>query len=602
MAIRMTGIISGLDTEGIIKELMEAHNAKKTKIENKITKHEWKQEKWKELNTKIYALYTGTLSKAKTQGSYLTKTVTSSNDSKVTATATTNAVNGTHRICVNKMASAQYVTGAALGKYTDAEGEEQVVSGTTKLTELDFEVSDTMETQINIAAGDKKVTLAVTDKTTVSDFVDACKSAGLNASYDTAQKRFFISAADSGAENAFSITTSTAGDTAQKNAVRDLLDYSKLNSTARVKVDNALLTYKDEDATDEEKEAALDAINTYAANKTYRDLVDKYKAGEIAGKEDELAQIKADAEAEYLAGLKDGETPDETAKKEAIDAAVLKKAEEYANEQRTAFEEGATTGNAFYDATEAVETALSAYAAASSESAGSIAGNSLERLGLGEVSFTKVDGKLIYTTTGDVALVEASDSEIEYNGAILTGSSNTIIANGLTINVNGVTAGTDEEYISVNVSKDTQAVYDMVKAFVKEYNEVLDALNTSYNAASARGYDPLTDEEREQMTEEQIEKWENKIKDSLLRRDSTVSGLVTSMKNSMQKAVFYNGKQYSLGSLGIGTTDYTEYGKLHINGDKDDAAVSDKTDKLMAAIEEDPEMVMEVMTQLASGL
>ena len=56
MGIRMSGLISGLDTESIIKELMKAQNTKKTKIENKITKHEWKQEKWAELNKKIYEI------------------------------------------------------------------------------------------------------------------------------------------------------------------------------------------------------------------------------------------------------------------------------------------------------------------------------------------------------------------------------------------------------------------------------------------------------------------------------------------------------------------------------------------------------------------
>ena len=48
----------------------------------------------------------------------------------------------------------------------------------------------------------------------------------------------------------------------------------------------------------------------------------------------------------------------------------------------------------------------------------------------------------------------------------------------------------------------------MVKDFVKKYNEVLEELNTKYNADSAKGYDPLTDEQKEAMTEDQIEKWE----------------------------------------------------------------------------------------------
>ena len=57
MPIRMSGMISGMDTEALIKELMSAQSAKKTKLEQKKTKLEWKKEKWAELNTKIYKLY-----------------------------------------------------------------------------------------------------------------------------------------------------------------------------------------------------------------------------------------------------------------------------------------------------------------------------------------------------------------------------------------------------------------------------------------------------------------------------------------------------------------------------------------------------------------
>ena len=70
MPIRMSGLVSGLDTENIIKELMAAQSQKKTKIENKITKHEWKTDKWKDLNKKLYDFYKGSLSKARLEGSF----------------------------------------------------------------------------------------------------------------------------------------------------------------------------------------------------------------------------------------------------------------------------------------------------------------------------------------------------------------------------------------------------------------------------------------------------------------------------------------------------------------------------------------------------
>ena len=77
MAIRLSGMISGLDTDAIIKELMSAQSLKKTKIEQNKEKLEWKKEKWEEMNTKIYSLYTEKLSELKLQGTFLTKKVSS---------------------------------------------------------------------------------------------------------------------------------------------------------------------------------------------------------------------------------------------------------------------------------------------------------------------------------------------------------------------------------------------------------------------------------------------------------------------------------------------------------------------------------------------
>jgi flagellar hook-associated protein 2 len=140
MAIRMSGMVSGMDTESIIKSLMEVQTTKKTKVENEKTKHEWKQEKWAELNTKIYDFYTNTASKLRLQGSFNTKKATSNNDSKVAISASTSAVNGTSTLQVNKLASSQYVTSA---KLTD-------VKESTKLESLGFKTPSVDENGVNV--------------------------------------------------------------------------------------------------------------------------------------------------------------------------------------------------------------------------------------------------------------------------------------------------------------------------------------------------------------------------------------------------------------------------------------------------------------------
>ena len=94
MAIRMTGLASGMDTEGIIKELMSAKSLKKTKLENSKTKLEWKQEKWSDLNTKLYKLYTEQVSKIRLQSTYNAQKASSSDETKASVKANSTVANG----------------------------------------------------------------------------------------------------------------------------------------------------------------------------------------------------------------------------------------------------------------------------------------------------------------------------------------------------------------------------------------------------------------------------------------------------------------------------------------------------------------------------
>lgn len=104
-----------------------------------------------------------------------------------------------------------------------------------------------------------------------------------------------------------------------------------------------------------------------------------------------------------------------------------------------------------------------------------------------------------------------------------------------------------------------------------------------------------------------MEKWEQKIKDSLLRRDESLEKVMNAMTSSMSKGYEVNGKTYYLSSFGIKTLGYfnapenQEYA-YHIDGDEDDTATSGNADKLMAMITSDPDTVISFMQQLTSGL
>ena len=128
-------------------------------------------------------------------------------------------------------------------------------------------------------------------------------------------------------------------------------------------------------------------------------------------------------------------------------------------------------------------------------------------------------------------------------------------------------------------------------------------MDEAYNADSSKGYEPLTDEEKDAMSDKEVEKWETKIKDSLLRKDDTLNSVANTLKNDMASSFIINGKSYALSSFGISTLGYfasgeNEKGVYHIDGDKDDTTTSGNEDKLRAAIASDPETVVSFFSQL----
>ena len=111
--------------------------------------------------------------------------------------------------------------------------------------------------------------------------------------------------------------------------------------------------------------------------------------------------------------------------------------------------------------------------------------------------------------------IDAADAEITLNDVKYTSSSNTFKINGLTIQAQAVTDGE----VTITTDTDVQGMYDKIKNFLSDYNSLMTEMSSLYNADSAKGYEPLTSDEKEAMSDTEINEWEKKIKDSLLRRD-----------------------------------------------------------------------------------
>jgi flagellar hook-associated protein 2 len=203
--------------------------------------------------------------------------------------------------------------------------------------------------------------------------------------------------------------------------------------------------------------------------------------------------------------------------------------------------------------------------------------------------------------------IDGADAQIRLNDVLYTSSSNIFDINGLSITAAAVTGDGDENAITITTDTDTQAIYDKIKDFLTEYNSVINEMTKLYNADSSYGYDPLTDDEKDAMSDTEIEKWETKIKDSLLRRDTTLNSIMSSMMNTMASSIEIDGKKYSFSSFGIRTLGYlnaaeNEQNAYHIDGDEEDENTSGNEDKLMAAIKNNPDTIVDFMKQMTQNL
>ena len=628
MAIRLSGMVSGMDTESLVSALVSSYKLKKDNLVKAQTKLSWKQEKWKTMNTSIYGFYSGKLSSARFSTSYNLKTSSVSNDKYAKVTASSSAVNGTQRLKVKQLASTGYLTG---GQIKAADGSK--ITGDTKISDI----VGTTDGSISFKTASGTKSIDITSDMNVNQFVSKLKEAGVNASFDENNARFFISSKESGKDNDFSLV---ANDSNGLNALQKLGIYT-VNDTDSAEYKRLAALTEGSDAYNTELEGMYTKITAKDTAKSY---ADKYNAAK-----DKLDALAADDTwnhsftlDEYVAKLKT-ETPDilnayDKYKKEKVDSEgnTVKDSDgkvvyEYdteamekdgvKDEYEAAVKKKASNESLIkvYDDNSKVIRDTKDYVTIGDD--GKAVADASNANVLQEVSDTNADRQakakalldskiaMASNVTGSASSsgavrITGQDSEIELNGATFTNNSNNYSINGLTIEAMEVT-GNDEVTITTNT--DVDGIYDMIKGFLKDYNDLVKSVDVAYNAASSKGYEPLTSDEKDAMSDDEVKKWEEKIKDSLLRKDSTLGSVLDTMKNDMAKSFKVGDKSYSLSSFGIATLGYfnspeNETGVYHIDGDKDDSKTSANTDKLREMISNDPDTVISFFSQLSTQL
>jgi flagellar hook-associated protein 2 len=188
---------------------------------------------------------------------------------------------------------------------------------------------------------------------------------------------------------------------------------------------------------------------------------------------------------------------------------------------------------------------------------------------------THTAGVLDKTTTG-------ADANATINGLDVTRASNTFSLNDITYTLHQKSpAGVASK---VSVSGDTDNMVDKIVQFVDKYNEMIEKIDDKLSEKRYRDYQPLSDEEKESMSDKQVEMWEERAKSGLIRNDSILSGTLTKLRTALYtpfNGTGVNSDYKQLDQIGISTTsNWRDKGKLTID-----------EDKLRAAIEADPNAV-----------
>ncbi len=175
-------------------------------------------------------------------------------------------------------------------------------------------------------------------------------------------------------------------------------------------------------------------------------------------------------------------------------------------------------------------------------------------------------------------------AQVTINGVTTTRNSNTFSVNGVTFTLNGNVSG---ETAVISINNDTDKTFEAIKNYVEKYNDLITKINGKTSQVVYRDYKPLTNEERESLSEKQIEQWEEKAKSGLLKNDSILlSGMGQLRSNFNEPLSGATGTFNQLAQIGISTSaNYRDGGKLVIN-----------EDKLKEAIQQDSASVMELFT------
>ncbi|CEE02764.1 flagellar hook-associated protein [Caldibacillus thermoamylovorans] len=598
MVMRVTGLASGMNIDEIVENMMKAQSIPLNKIKQQKTLLEWQRDSYREMNTLLLD-FRSQLTNMKLSSFYRTRSVASTNEDIVSATVASGAGQSSYTISkISSLAVAESrMTNSGISKQSSNK-----VDTTKSLFTVQGAFANKMswkqgsvESKSIVTKEGEPITLGLADGVQITDLE--------NMTVEVNGIKYTV--IDSGTPKSGEVMVNkdtgelTFGDTIAANST------VKVNYVTDKKVENKTIT---KDTTQIQLKGALVPEQIKLSFKdsagTTVELSDEYKEVDTNG--NRIGQLK---DGDKVVGEINYETGVITFNSEfskyfpaeTENSKEKPKLELTITSQQNYFSFGLTTHTSKGQIDEK-------FLIQGSESLNSVM-SKVNNSKLGVTMFYDSYSDKVTMTRKETGVYNENGQEIEFtdgdfltqvlgfqngdSGNYIKAENATFTVNGLetsrqsnTFSINGVTftlKKTTDTPVTINVNNDNDKLYENIKSFVDKYNELVEKIEKKLSEPKYKNYLPLTDDEKEKLSETQQEKWENMAKSGILRNDSILSGLVTQMRTAIYSAVNQDdldSAMKSLSAIGITTTADFTTAKLEIN-----------ESKLKAAIEKDPNSI-----------
>ncbi len=203
------------------------------------------------------------------------------------------------------------------------------------------------------------------------------------------------------------------------------------------------------------------------------------------------------------------------------------------------------------------------------------------------VSIVNITGNAFSATDSALGIAQGTyqgqDAICTINGITVKEAKNSFSYDGITYTLND----TSSTAIQFSVSQDYQSTVDSIVSLVDAYNELVGTLQSKVKEDVYYNYPPLTDAQKEEMSEEEIKQWEEKAKSGTLHNDSYITSMLTTLRSAFYTKV--EGTGMKLSDIGLTTGTYSDGAKITVD-----------KDKLLAALKENPEGVKNCFSQTST--